>query len=161
MSSSMYDELYETLVPYGTYLQMPKSVIMEGRTKGFPVEAVVSFATGLVIASFFKGFFGELGKLTAQKTIERILVAARSKKKFDQEALQEIDALIKASGAEVSRLSSEDVESAYVAAKRELEGELVLTGIPSYRIGTIVHICSVIMRARIIELDSKTDITDE
>lgn len=158
--SKIYDEVYEILVPYSSYLQMSKSTIVEGRVKGFPVEAFVAFTVGVVISSFFKGFFSELGKVAAQKTIDKIKSAAKSKEEFTPRELKELDDLIMYAKSESKSFSNEILKKAYFEGKRELENELKKTGIPSYRIEKVSHKCSIVLQAKIVENEDETNAVD-
>lgn len=151
--TSAYDEVYQTLVPYGTYLQYDKSTIVEGRVRGFPVEAAISLAAAIVIGSFFKSFFAELGRVSAQKALEKITSNIKSKRKFDPETLNEIEDLIIPIKSEIGEYQREKVKKVYLQAKKEMEKELSKTGIPTYKIEKISLKCSTILQAEIMKED--------
>lgn len=157
----MYDEIYEILVPYGTYLQQGEIahshrgffIVKEGREKGEPVEVVLAIITGVAIGSFLESFFEELGKVAAQKALEKITSNMKSASKFDRSRLNEIETFIKEIKSDIRDVPPDDLKKYILQAKKEVEKELESEGLPKYKSETISLKISSVLQARIIKKD--------
>lgn len=168
MLESAYDEIYKILVPYGTYIQQGETargtkttVAVEGRVKGFPVELVLSIITGVVIGSFFKGFFAELGEVSAQKVLEKITSNMKSEKKFDTKKFDEIETLIRSIKLQMREIPPEELEKYILQAGKEVERELESEGIPAYKAEVISSKISLVLKSEIVKRDINNDLQEE
>ncbi len=161
MLESVYDEVYEILVPYGTYLQQGEIghthrgffIVKEGREKGEPVEVVLAIIAGVAIGSFFKSFFGELGKVAAQKVLEKITSNMKSAGKFDPIWLNEIETVIRQIKSDIRDIPPDKLKKYILQAKKDVEKELESEGLPTYKSETISLKISSILQAEIIKKD--------
>lgn len=168
MLESAYDEIYKTLVPYGTYVQQGETargtkltITVEGRVKGFPVDLVLGIITGVVIGSFFKGFFGELGKVSAQKVLEKITSNMKSEKKFDPKKLDEIETLIRSMKPQMGEIPPEELKKYILQARKEVERELESEGIPAYKVEVISSKISLVLQSEIVKRDIYDNVQEQ
>lgn len=155
---SAYDEIYSQIAPNGLFLQrgftsegLPGKYIskedLQG-TRGSPVEWAIMVLAVLIICEFLKGFFGELGKEAAKKSLEKIARVMRSSREVKEKDVKNIENLVKS--IDMSDVVTEQKEQAYLCGEQEIRRVLIQAGMPSYRAEPIASKSARTIRGEII-----------
>jgi len=141
----IYDDIFKILVPYASYMQtgwICKVKGTDGREHGLSSSVAIVVLAGIVIGTFFKGFFAELGKIAAQKLFEAIETKIKKQeyKSFNTN-LKELNQAIEIYTKGITKYDIKEIVNAIEIGRKNVLKEIEDAGIPKSKAEIISSIC--------------------